>query len=173
MTGVLDDIYGYIRDRALNDPAWLDENGTVWMKKMVLRIEDKVTPEQRKQVLENVVGLVVEDRDRFLGLDVGDMGRLQEMTEPYGVSKAAWDGWVLDWFTNSDTWRASSSNQLNMLYKWLDGLDESAEADTAMSELARFASRKLADSPELDGSQWYFKSLSVLFKTEKQRTDHC
>ncbi|MCH7808186.1 MAG: hypothetical protein IIB60_03075 [Planctomycetes bacterium] len=103
MTGVLDDIYGYIRDRALNDPAWLDENGTVWMKKMVLRIEDKVTPEQRKQVLENVVGLVVEDRDRFLGLDVGDMGRLQEMTEPYGVSKAAWDGWVLDWFTNSDT----------------------------------------------------------------------
>ncbi len=169
MTDVLDEVYGYIRAKALTDPAWLNMNGTVGMKKMLFRISDRVTLNERGRIRENLIGHVVRDRDRFLGLDTSDMERVREMADLYGASKAEQDGWVLDWVTHSDAWQASDTRQLDMLYKWLGGLGDSADAQAAMGGLARYAARKLANSPELDGSQWYFKSLGVLFKTDEQR----
>lgn len=168
-TAVLEDIYGYIRDKAMNDPTWLNGEGTFWMSKMVQRIEDKVTDEQRQRVLGSIKTALVDDRDSFLSHDASAIGRLREMAESFGAPKQTRDGWVLDWFTQSDEWKRSNATDLNKVYTWLDGLDASPDADAAMGELGRFSAEKLVDAPESYSNQRYFKSLSVLLKTPEHK----
>lgn len=120
MTAVLDDIYGYIRDKALNDPQWLNETGSGGMLKMLRRIADKVTPEQRDRVRANLVQLVTGDREAYLKLSIADLSQFLEMAERYGAEKPQRDRLAVDWLAHSQAWKESDQWYMESLSTLFD-----------------------------------------------------